>query len=77
MAVELIGMAVASGIILLLGTAGAIYVDMATFILSALTTTTVNTREQNLVKKKFYTSEYINTSREGLVYVSKDSTAQI
>lgn len=70
-------MAVASGIILLLGTAGAIYVDMATFILSALTTTTVNTREQNLVKKKFYTSEYINTFREGLVYVRKDSTAQI
>lgn len=35
-----------------LGTSGAIYIDMATFIISAVIIMFVNTKEQNFVKKK-------------------------
>lgn len=72
--VELIGMAVAAGIIALLGTAGAIYVDVATFVLSALIILTVNTKEQNLQKQKFHIKEYGRTFADGLIYVKKEKT---
>ena len=51
--VELIGTAVAAAIIAVIGTSGAIYVDMTTFLLSALIFVFVNTKEQGLVKQKF------------------------
>ena len=50
---ELIGTAAAAGIIAVIGTAGAIYVDMATFIISALIISTINTNEKGLIKQKF------------------------
>ena len=71
-AVELIGMAVAAGIIALIGTAGAIYVDMATFLMSALIIATVNTREEKSEKQKFDAKEYTNTFMDGLTYVKND-----
>ena len=71
-AVELVGMAVAAGIIALIGTAGAIYVDMATFLMSALIIMAVNTREEKTAKQKFDAKEYANTFVDGLAYVKKD-----
>ena len=55
---ELIGTAAAAGIIAVIGTAGAIYVDMATFIISALIISTINTNEKGLIKQKFDKKEY-------------------
>ncbi len=70
--VELIGMAIAAGIIALIGTAGAIYVDVATFLMSAGIIALVNTKEQDLQKQKFDAKEYMATFRDGLVYVKKE-----
>lgn len=72
--VELVGTAVAAGIIALLGTAGAIYVDMITFLLSAIIILTVNTKEKDLQKKKFDVKEYRNTFIDGITYVKQDKT---
>lgn len=70
--VELIGMAIAAGVIALIGTAGAIYVDVATFILSAAIIMFMNTREQDLQKQKFDAKAYVATFVDGLSYVKKD-----
>ena len=70
--VELIGLAAAASIIAVIGTAGAIYVDMATFILSAFVILFVNTKEQNLQKVKFDGKEYLQTLGNGFSYVKKD-----
>lgn len=66
--VELIGMAVAAGIIAALGTAGAIYIDMVTFLLSALIIVFVNSGECNLEKQKFNGKEYMGSLKEGFRY---------
>ena len=76
MVVELIGMAAASGIIAWLGSAGAIYIDMVTFLLSALIIMTVNTKEEKTKFKKYDRKEYIETFRGGLVYLKKDKKIQ-
>lgn len=70
--VELIGMAIAAGVIALVGTAGAIYVDMITFILSAVIIMFVHTKEQNLQKQKFDRKGYVETFVDGLTYMKKD-----
>lgn len=70
--VELIGAAIAAGIIAIIGTAGAIYVDMATFTLSALIIMTVNSKEHELKKQKFDRKEYVNSLLDGFKYVKKD-----
>lgn len=72
--VELIGMGIAASIIAMIGTAGAIYVDMVTFILSALIILTVRTKEENLQKQKFDAKEYIHTFREGISYAINEKT---
>lgn len=72
--VELLGMGIAAGIIALIGTAGAIYVDMATFIMSALIIATIKTKEQQLKKEKFDAKEYMRTFKDGLVYAKKEKT---
>lgn len=71
--VELIGTAMAAGIIAIIGTAGAIYIDMITFILSAVIIMAVNTKEQGLQHQNFNAKEYMATFHEGLVYVKKDN----
>ena len=70
--VELIGTATAAGIIAVIGTSGAIYVDMATFLLSAFLIAFVNTKEQNLVVQKFDAKAYTKDLAGGFVYVKKD-----
>lgn len=75
--VELIGTAAAAGIIAVIGTSGAIYVDMATFLLSALLITFVNTKEQNLVRQKFNAKAYTKDLADGFLYVKKDKMITI
>ena len=72
--VELVGMGIAAGIIALIGTAGAIYVDMATFVISALIIVTVRTKEESLEKQQFNAKEYIQTFKDGLSYARKEKT---
>ena len=75
--VELIGTAIAATIIALIGTSGAIYIDMATFIMSAVIIMFVNTKEQKLVKKKFDSKEYFDDLADGFSYVKKDDMLKI
>ncbi len=70
--VELIGTAVAAAIIAVIGTSGAIYIDMVTFILSALIIMFVNTKEHDLVKEKFDGRVYMKNLTDGFSYVKKD-----
>ncbi len=69
---ELIGTALAAGIIALIGTAGAIYVDMVTFLLSASIIMFVNTKEEKTQKQKFEAKAYAATLKEGMGYVFKN-----
>lgn len=69
--VELIGTALAAGIIALIGTVGAIYLDMITFILSAIIIMFVNSKETGLGKTEFGTAEYKKMLIEGVKYVYK------
>lgn len=69
---ELIGTAAAAGIIAVIGTSGAIYVDMATFIISALVISTINTNEKGLIKQKFDKKEYFETLKDGFGYVKRE-----
>lgn len=66
--VQLIGMAAAAGIIAVIGTAGAIYVDMATFLLSALIIVFVRIKEENMEKQSFDAKEYMETLKGGFLY---------
>ena len=75
--VELIGTAVAAAIIAAIGTSGAIYVDMATFLMSALIIAFVNTKEQNLVVQKFDRKAYVKDLTDGFSYVKKDAMIRI
>ena len=78
--VELIGTAggaVAAVIIAAIGTSGAIYVDMATFLMSALIIAFVNTKEQNLVVQKFDRKTYVKDLADGFSYVKKDAIIRI
>ena len=75
--VELIGTAVAAAIIAVIGTSGAIYVDMTTFLLSALIIVFVNTKEQGLVKQKFDRKAYVKDLADGFSYVKKDTMIRI
>lgn len=68
---ELVGSAVAAGIIALIGSAGAIYIDMVTFILSAAIIMTVRSKEEKPEKQKFNAKEYMETLLEGVSYVKK------
>lgn len=69
--VELIGTAMAAGIIAVIGTAGAIYIDMVTFLLSAFIIVFVNTKEEKQAKIKFDGKTYCLTLKEGFQYVAK------
>lgn len=69
--VELIGTAMAAGIIAWLTTAGAIYLDMATFLLSALIILFVDSKEHAMKKVKFQFGEYREILTEGIRYAGK------
>ena len=70
--VELIGTALAAGIIALIGTAGAIYVDMSTFLLSAMIIMLVNVKETNQIRQKFNVNEYKENLLSGFKYVKSE-----
>ena len=70
--VELIGTAVAATVIALIGTSGAIYIDMTTFVLSALIIQTVTIKERETEKQKFDGKKYMASLRDGFHYVMSD-----
>lgn len=69
--VELVGTAAAGGIVALLGVSGAIYIDMATFLLSALIIVFVKSKEKNLEKQIFNGKEYMMSLGDGIQYIRK------
>lgn len=68
---ELAGTMAAGGIIAVIGATGAIYLDMATFLLSALIICFVNTREERSRSQIFDGKAYITNLKEGFSYVRK------
>jgi MFS family permease len=70
--VELIGTAVAAAIIAGIGTAGAIYVDMITFVLSAAIIATVHSGEEKSESAHTQDASYKETLIEGFRYVKKE-----
>lgn len=66
---ELVGTISAAGIIAFIGVAGAIYLDMITFVLSALIILTIRIREKNLEHNKFDSKKYFGDLKAGFVYV--------
>lgn len=69
--VEIIGTATAAGIIAVLTTAGTIYLDMITFLLSAIIIMFLDSKEHNMQKVKFRFVEYKKTLTEGIRYAGK------
>lgn len=74
---EIIGTASAAAIIALIGSAGAIYIDMATFIMSAVIIMFVNSKEENLVARKFDKEAYFGDLKDGFSYVKKDKALKL
>ena len=66
--VEMVATGIAAGIIALIGTAGAIYVDMATFVLSALIISTLHVTEVSKLETSFQVRQYLTTLKEGFQY---------
>jgi hypothetical protein len=64
--VQIIGIAAAAGIIAVIGTAGAIYVDMATFILSAVTILFIHAKDDVAAVTIGSSSEYFKSIWENL-----------
>lgn len=71
--VEIAGMVMAGGIVAFMGISGAIYIDMATFLLSAIIIMTIKVKEEGLTKTKLSSKEYLNTLSSGVKYVGKSS----
>ncbi len=71
--VQLIGLGCAAGIIAVVGISGALYIDMATFIISAAIIIFVNTHEVKKEKVVFKFSEYTKDFIDGVKYVSKEA----
>ena len=70
--VELIGTAVAAVIIAFIGSSGAIYVDMMTFILSALLIFSMKLKEDSNEKAEpFSLSSYMADFKDGFMYCAK------
>ncbi|WP_167511331.1 MFS transporter [Pseudobutyrivibrio xylanivorans] len=71
--VQLVGMGCAAGIIALIGISGALYIDMGTFIISSIIILFVNIKNDELVKKTFHISGYVEDFKDGIRYVSKEN----
>ncbi len=69
--VELIGTAVAAVIIAVIGTSGAIYVDMATFFSVRTDHCICEYKRAGLVKQKFDRKAYVKNLADGFSYVKK------
>ena len=70
--VQLIGLGCAAGIIAIVGISGALYIDMATFIISAAIIIFVNTKEVVSEKVVFNAKKYVTDLAEGFKYVSTE-----
>lgn len=66
---ELVGMAIAGGIIAIIGSAGAIYIDMATFILSAAIISIIKIPNDEESVSNNTIQEYFGTLKKGFKYV--------
>ncbi len=73
--VELIGMGIAAGIIALIGTAGAIYVDMVTFILSAGIIATIKIASDERRDINGNLQAYFVTLKQGFTYIAHNKVA--
>ena len=74
--VELVGMGIAAGIIAIIGTAGAIYIDMATFLLSALIISTIKIRNDEPSAAEGSLNNYYATLKQGFNYVLSNKVAR-
>lgn len=72
--ISLIGTGIAAGIIAFIGTSGAIYLDMITFILSALIISTIHAHESKHQTEKFDLKQYSLTLKEGMKYAFSQKT---
>ncbi|SHN53550.1 Na+/melibiose symporter [Butyrivibrio hungatei DSM 14810] len=73
--VELIGMGIAAGIIALIGTAGAIYFDMVTFILSAGIIATIKIASDERRDINGNLQAYFVTLKQGFTYIAHNKVA--
>lgn len=71
---QLLGMAIAGGIIALIGVHGAIYVDMATFLISGFFIMNIRTGEEEQEKQKFEGKEYVQSLVGGVKYIKQSRT---
>lgn len=70
---ELIGLGLAGAIIAVFSVSTAIYIDMATFFISALILFTLRVKEDALTKAKINAKEYIETLKDGFTYLKKNA----
>lgn len=73
-AVSIIGTALAGGIIALFGITGAIYIDIATFLVSAGIIAFMRYQEEKVSPGAFSGKEYMRSLKDGVQYVRKSST---
>lgn len=70
---ELIGVGVAGVIIATFSVSTAIYIDMATFFISALILFTLRVKEDTLAKTKINVKEYLGSLKEGFLYLKSNT----
>ena len=71
--VELMGTGVAGFIIAVIGVSGAIYIDMITFILSALVISFIKVKQENKKAEKLKVTTYLNNLKEGIKYLKENA----
>lgn len=67
--IDLIGLGIGGVIIAATGILGAMYIDLVTFLLSALVIMTLKVKESNLMKERLKIKEHIHLMKEGFIYV--------
>lgn len=67
--IDLVGLAIGGVIVAVLGISGAMYIDLATFLISALIIVTLKVKETGLIKEKLKIKEYFHTMTDGFRYV--------
>ena len=70
---ELVGLGAAGAILSLLSISAAIYIDMATFFISALIILTLRVKETDLVKGRINAGEYIQSLKAGFTFLKNDA----
>lgn len=70
--IDLIGLAIGGVIIAATGISGAMYIDLVTFLLSALIIMTLKVKENNLTKEKLNIKEHFHSMADGFSYVKRN-----